>query len=129
MQQEVIQGFRLSPQQERLWLLQQADGDAYRACCAVLIEGGLNADTLIKSLERVVSRHEILRTVYRKLAEMSAPIQVITDGQPVPFDNHDLNGLEPQRQESEIETIIRKERRRPFDLEHGPLLHASLIRL
>src|SRR5436305_12537240 len=32
------QGFQLSPQQKRLWLLQQ-DSRAYRAQCAVLIEG------------------------------------------------------------------------------------------
>ena len=129
MQQEAIQGFRLSPQQERLWSLQQADRDAYRACCAVLIEGDLKADTLIKSFERILSRHEILRTVYHELAEMSAPIQVITDSQSISLDDYDLSGMEPQRQESETKAIIRNERRRSFDLKNGPLLAASLIRI
>jgi amino acid adenylation domain-containing protein/non-ribosomal peptide synthase protein (TIGR01720 family) len=129
MQQESIQGFRLSPQQERLWLLQQADPDAYRADCAILIEGDLKAGTLINALEHIVSRHEILRTVYHKLAEMTAPVQVITDSLTVSFEEHDLIGWEARKQEAAIKTIIQKERRQAFDFENGPLLRASLIRL
>jgi hypothetical protein len=43
MQELSIEGFRLSPQQKRLWLLQQAGySQPYRVQCAVLIEGNLN---------------------------------------------------------------------------------------
>ncbi len=38
---QTLQGFRLSPQQKHLWLLQQ-DSSASRASCAIRIEGNLN---------------------------------------------------------------------------------------
>lgn len=52
MQQAVINGFRLSPQQGRLWLLQQ-DSLAYRAQCALLLEGCLRPEVLRGCLKRL----------------------------------------------------------------------------
>jgi hypothetical protein len=40
MEKEIIEGFRLSPQQRRLWSLQQGGRDApYCAQCAVRVVG------------------------------------------------------------------------------------------
>ena len=75
MQREVIEGFRLSPQQKHLWLLQQ-ESLAYRAQCAVLLEGTLHPENLQKALSKIVERHEILRTTYRCLPGMAVPLQV-----------------------------------------------------
>ena len=72
-----IQGFRLSPQQERLWRL--TGGTAGRAACAVLLRGGLDLDALRHALERVVARHEILRTSFLLLPGMAIPLQVISE--------------------------------------------------
>ena len=42
-QNEISEGFRLSPQQKHLWLVQELGYcPAYRAQCAILIEGNLN---------------------------------------------------------------------------------------
>jgi hypothetical protein len=49
MQTQTLEGFRLSPQQKRLWLLQQ-DSLAYRAQCAIQIKGKLNAEILKEAL-------------------------------------------------------------------------------
>src|SRR5438128_615680 len=38
MQEEVIEGFRLSPQQRNLWLIQKKS-QAFRSECAILIDG------------------------------------------------------------------------------------------
>ena len=65
MQMDVIEGFRLSPQQRHLWSLQQAGDELpYRAQCAVLIEGSLNLQVLRATLRDVSDRYEILRTTF-----------------------------------------------------------------
>ena len=74
---EEMQGFRLSPQQKHLWQLQETDKLPYRSQCAVLIEGNLDISSLKLALEKVVNRHEILRTNFHCLPGMSIPFQVI----------------------------------------------------
>jgi hypothetical protein len=75
MQQDSIQGFRLSPQQRHLWLLQRCqDTLPYRAQCAALIEGNLHIARLRAAIGRVAGRHEILRTTFRCLPGMLVPL-------------------------------------------------------
>ncbi|MGE5321731.1 MAG: amino acid adenylation domain-containing protein, partial [Actinomycetota bacterium] len=76
-----IQGYRLSSQQERVWLLEQAEGSpTCRVRCDVLIQGPLDRHRLEAALADVVARHEILRTSFSIFPGMSNPLQVI--GQP-----------------------------------------------
>lgn len=74
---EDVQGFRLSPQQRRTWSLWRGDGPAYGVHCAVSLEGMLDEDLLTRALQRVIDRHEILRTEFRSLPGMHFPVQVI----------------------------------------------------
>ncbi|HEY9799811.1 MAG TPA: amino acid adenylation domain-containing protein, partial [Leptolyngbyaceae cyanobacterium] len=71
-----VQGFQLSPQQKRLWLLQQ-ENSVYRACCAVLITGNLQVNVLKDALQKVVDRNEILRTKFYRPQGIKIPVQVI----------------------------------------------------
>jgi hypothetical protein len=43
MQSQTLEGFRLSPQQKRLWFLQQ-DSVAYRVQAAIRIEGNVKVE-------------------------------------------------------------------------------------
>ncbi|NEQ20724.1 MAG: hypothetical protein F6K28_16110, partial [Microcoleus sp. SIO2G3] len=74
-----IEGFQLSPQQKHLWQLQQFGDSPYRSYCAVLIEGNLDIKTLKAAVEKIVDRHEILRTTYQCLPGMTIPLQAIAD--------------------------------------------------
>ena len=77
MQQQVIEGFRLSPQQQRLWRLR--DGCAAgTAQCVLNLAGDLSVPALEQALSAVVARHEILRTRFERLPGMEMPIQVIS---------------------------------------------------
>ncbi len=88
MQQQVIEGFRLSPQQQRLW--SQTGGAAGRAWCALALQGDLRVQSLERALLRVVERHEILRTRFERLPGMEVPIQVISDAPYVDFRQAEL---------------------------------------
>jgi amino acid adenylation domain-containing protein len=128
MQQEVINGFRLSPQQRRVWLLQQGSS-AYRAQSALLIEGDLRPEALKEAMSRIVRRHEILRTTFHSLPGMKLPVQAPPEETALSW--HNLDSSDPQRLEQAdwIEELFREDRRRPFDFSQGPLLRAFLLRL
>ncbi|MBW4457034.1 MAG: AMP-binding protein, partial [Nostoc indistinguendum CM1-VF10] len=130
MKEEIIEGFGLSPQQKHLWLLQQFDhSPAYRTQCAIAIEGNLNTKVLKAALGNVVNRHEILRTTFRCLPEMTIPLQVISDSSLPSVHDYNLSGWEPQEQDARVEALFYEARRLTFDFEKGPLLCISLINL
>ncbi|MEH2238964.1 non-ribosomal peptide synthetase [Nostoc sp.] len=130
MQVESMEGFRLSPQQEHLWLLQQIDQSwAYRSDCAILIAGNVDINNLELALQDVVNRHEILRTSFTCLSGMTIPVQVITDSKVILDNNDDLSNLNPQEQEAKIEARFQKNHQQVFDFEQGLILHTSLLTL
>ena len=128
IQQDTLEGFRLSPQQQRVWLAQRADGErAYCARCEFAIEGELDAGRLERALQRVVERHEILRTAFRTIPGMTVALQVVWD-HPANFKYIDL------RDQSEDAEVSNKERvfeahASGFDFDQGKLLRASLLAL
>jgi amino acid adenylation domain-containing protein len=129
-QKEAVEGFRLSPQQKHLWLLQQEEpGRPYCAQCAVLIEGNFDPKILAAALRNVFDRHEILRTTFVCLPGMSTPAQVIRDGAIPSIDFHDLTGWGVAEQEARIEALFQEANLLPFDFERGPLARLSLVAL
>ncbi len=129
MKNEIIEGYRLSPQQKHLWSLQQFDStQPYRAQCVILIEGNLDPKRLELALQNVVNRHEILRTTFRCLPGMTIPLQVITDSSTLPIHYHDLRDLDTQEQEVKSEALFNDELlQRSLTLEDGISLYASLV--
>ncbi len=75
-----LQGFRLSPQQRRVWSLQKARGGAALAArLTALIEGDLDRAAIERAVEAVTARHEVLRTSFRCPPSMSVPVQIVED--------------------------------------------------
>src|ERR1044072_2608445 len=97
MQKETVQSYRLSPQQERLWLLQQKQPAAYRAQCSWLLEGPLDQARLRAALDALVARHEILRTSFQNLPDVLLPVQVISDATADSSLVYELVQLEPNQ--------------------------------
>jgi amino acid adenylation domain-containing protein len=124
-----IEGFQLSPQQEHLWLLhQQGGGPAYRAQCAISIEGELDKNRLRDAIDAVMQRHEILRTTFRNLPEMTLPLQVIGEGE-IEWDEEDLSRLADDEKAACIDEIFRQLGKQTFDFENEKLVQASLLKL
>jgi amino acid adenylation domain-containing protein/FkbM family methyltransferase len=123
-----IEGFRLSPQQRHLWMLQQANpNQSFNAQCAILIEGDLDRAALHAAMQHIVSRHEILRTTFRYLPGMSVPLQVIGADPMVSIDDRRLDDLGPHEQAAQVEALFHELSERRFDLAQGPMLHGSLV--
>ncbi len=123
MQDTNIEGFRLSPQQKHLWLLQQNGYEpAYRVHGSILIEGTINPEALKATLETVVHRYEILNTTFHQVPGLTIPVQVINHSNGLLLTEHNLSELRSQEKETKLETLLREERQLQFDLEQGPLL-------
>lgn len=122
MQPEVIQGFRLSPQQKRLWLL--GDNAAYHGQVAIEIEGKLVTEILKASLDQVIAGNEILRTTFSSLPGMKLPVQVVAESSQPSWRRVDLNG---SKEETSVVDLLEEDRRKPFDLEHGPTVRCTLV--
>ncbi len=127
---EFIEGFRVSPQQSRLWLLQQSGGSApFIAQCSVAIEGALSTTALQAAIYQVIARHEILRTTFCVLPSMTIPLQAVSDFARVDFSELDFSSLPSDRQAQKIEEIIAGDSAAPFRFDNGPLIRARLAKL
>src|ERR1700733_6828925 len=69
-----IHGYRLSPQQKRLW---SRDCARQRSEMFLRLEGDLDPDRLRESLRVLVARHSILRTSFEVPEGVSMPVQVV----------------------------------------------------
>ena len=128
-EQDVVEGFRLSPQQKHLWLLQESGSLPFRSHYAALIEGGVDAEALRAGLELAVSRNEILRTTFRCLSGLTLPLQIVEEAASPSWEERDLRQLAPAQRDGALRELVEEAARMPFDLERGPLLRVWLARL
>ncbi|HEV7518607.1 MAG TPA: condensation domain-containing protein, partial [Thermoanaerobaculia bacterium] len=122
----------LSFAQERLWFLDQLEpgSAAYNIPAALRLSGRLERSAvaaLAAGLGEIVRRHEALRTTFRPGAQ--GPVQVFVPALAARLPAVDLAGLPDGPARAESRRLARGEAARPFDLAHGPLLRASLLRL
>ncbi|HJT65158.1 MAG TPA: condensation domain-containing protein, partial [Pyrinomonadaceae bacterium] len=128
--QQEVEGFSLSPQQRRLWALQQTSAtQPYRVQGALLIEGALDRKRLDVAWRRTSQRHEILRTTFHVLPAMTFPVQVLAGDAAVIEQTRDLSDLDPEDQEVAIAGIEQELKQQPFDLQQGPPFRLSLVKL
>lgn len=128
MPNKITQGFRLSPQQKRLWSLQQYSS-AYFAQCALLVEGNLKQEVLKAALQQIIFRHGILRTTFHCLSGMKIPMMDVENSSILSWDNINLSHYEPKEISSKIAELFQAAASLTLDFEHGTMLHISLLTL
>ncbi|GAA3067059.1 hypothetical protein GCM10020254_08310 [Streptomyces goshikiensis] len=117
-----------SSAQERLWFLDELYGAnaAYNVAFAVRLDGPLRLDVLRESLDRLVARHEALRTRYTKRGERL--FQVIAPVLTLDVPCVDLSGFDEAGAEAEVRGRLAAESRVPFSLTTEPLVRARVYR-
>jgi non-ribosomal peptide synthetase component F/acyl carrier protein len=121
--------FPASFAQRRLWFLDQlTPGDvSYNVPGAVEIEGEIDTGALERSLQEIVRRHESLRTLFQ--AHQGEAQQVIHAEVDLALEILDLCSLPDVERLPQAERLTRAKSISPFDLQHGPLFRATLLRL
>jgi len=121
--------FPLSYAQQRLWFLEQMRPGlpVFNITPVVRLEGQLDVPALERTLSEIVHRHEALRTTFT--LEEGRPVQRVQAAEKISLPVIDLRGLAEEERAGEAKRLAAEEAQRPFDLERGPLLRITLIRL
>ena len=119
--------YDLSHAQRRLWILSQIEegSAAYNIPLHQLFEGELDLKSLEEAIARLVQRHESLRTTFVTID--GEPRQKIHEQMNVQVGFVDLTD-KPQARET-ARKLGHEEARKPFDLEKGPLVRVTLVKL
>ncbi|BAZ21895.1 amino acid adenylation domain-containing protein [Kalymmatonema gypsitolerans NIES-4073] len=119
----------LSFAQERIWLLSQLEPDNpfYNELVPLRFHGHLNIVALEQSLNKIIARHEALRTNFRSCDEQ--PVQVIAESLTLSVPVVDLTELPESEREIACQQLATAEATRPFDLASSPLIRASVVKL
>jgi amino acid adenylation domain-containing protein len=110
--------------QELLWLLQRAapESSAYNVAEQWHIEGALDVDALRRALDKLIVRHEALRTTFGEADGVAT--QTVGAPRTVPFELIDL----PSQAGIDTASAVRDAVRASFDLSSDLLLRATVIR-
>jgi hypothetical protein len=130
LEREIIEGYQLSPQQKRLWLLQQDEPNSpYRANCAVRLAGSLQPPVLRRAVSNIVRRHDVLRTSFQRHPGVKIPVQVIAEEAEPAWFSFDLTQFDSQTQRERCDELYRQEQDHPLDLTRSSQLRLTLVKL
>ena len=126
--EEDIFVFPTSFTQERLWLLEQLRGEKsiYNLAGALHLRGRLQIAALKQALAEIVERQEILRTTFPLVD--GSPVQAIAPRLPVPMAIVDWQKMPKAQQWDELQKLIAREVKQPFDLARCPLWRLKVIK-
>ncbi len=121
--------FRVSPAQQRLWLAHQHDPGlrAYNVPVAYVIEGPLHLDAFDRACQALLSRHEVLRTVF--VTHQGEPRQWVRPFVAGTFAPAYEDWRHLPDGDERVAALFAASSAGVFDLENGPLCRMRLIRL
>ncbi|HWO17375.1 MAG TPA: amino acid adenylation domain-containing protein [Kofleriaceae bacterium] len=120
------------PQRE-VWLAHRLGPEAslaYNESVSLHLRGELDTIALRSALRELPARHDALRATIGAdgltiRAPLAAPAATVLADVPL----HDLEALPPEARKAELAELARRHVSEPFDLEHGPLVRAELVRM
>ncbi|HEY9841736.1 MAG TPA: amino acid adenylation domain-containing protein, partial [Candidatus Obscuribacterales bacterium] len=118
---------RLSYAQERMWFMDQLQPDSaiYNIPTLIRLEGLLDAPSLEKGFQTLIGRHASLRTRFESRADQV--FQIVDAQSDFRLEIVDLCDLADA--ETEARSLAQAEAHAPFDLAHGPLIRARLLKI
>ena len=123
------QFYPVSHAQRRMWILYQMEEKqtAYNVCGAYAFEGEFNRDAFGYALEKVIRKHEILRTTFITVA--GTHYQKINSPETLGFQVEDIDLSHEAQAEQLAMARMHKALQVIFDLEKGPLFTIKLFRV
>lgn len=120
--------FPMSMAQQRLWLIEQLEPGrhAYHVPLVFRLRGSIDPQALEHALNEIIARHEVLRTTFGMLD--GEPKQIIAPLLRLAIPTEDLSILPADQRERESLSRVGRHVKQHFNLRHGPLLRAALLR-
>jgi len=127
---EIAESYPLSSSQLRLWVLSQFKdtSSAYNIPNSVVLTGDYNIENFVTAINLTIDRHEILRTIFKEDDEGEIRQWVLSREElDFAIDYQDFTTYADKDQL--IKSYIQKDAFKDFDLEKGPLLRASILKV
>ncbi|MCD4691423.1 MAG: amino acid adenylation domain-containing protein, partial [Calditrichales bacterium] len=124
-----VKTFPVSYAQQRLWFLDQFEPGSpyYNIPIALRLKGPFNLDLFKKTIQHIVNRHESLRTTF--ISKNGKPLQALTPVLTLQIPVEDISHLPTKEREDKTIELATQEARKPFNLEKGPLMRVSVIKV
>lgn len=119
--------YPLSHAQKSLWYIYQSapSSSAYNTAMAVRLKFKVDEEKLKYTYQVLIARHPLLRTVFYENdnSEYHEPYQKVLAFQKIHFEKIDASTWSSEK----LKAIVKQNHQRPFDLENGPVIRASLF--
>jgi acyl transferase domain-containing protein len=125
---------RPAPTQRRIWVFDRLSASnaearaAYNESVVFSLAGALDRGALQGTLDYILARHEILRTNYVE-DEQGDPVAVVSEQATLPIQAYDLEAVPTEAAQRCFREIHAATIGKAFDLAHGLLARAALVRL
>ncbi len=119
----------LTALQKRWWFLCAAypGGSSPLVGLVHRLRGPLDVDAWKRSVDTIVNRHEILRTLFRDHGD--GPVQIVGPAEGLALQVIDLRHLPEAQREDHARRLLHDRRSVSLDLQTGPLVDSCLLRL
>jgi amino acid adenylation domain-containing protein len=126
---ETLPWFPTSLDQERLWFIDQMEpgNPAYNIHTSTRLTGPMDAGMMRRAINASIARHEVMRTTLRVVD--GRPVQVVAPTLEIDLPVTDLTSVPEAEREAAGQRAAVDAAAVKFDMERGPLVRATLIRL
>ena len=121
--------YSLSPMQEGMLFhsLMDKDSRAYFWQTLLSLQGDIDREILEKSINRVICRYDVLRTVFLS-EDLKQPLQAVIKERRLKVDYRDISHLNRDKREELVKEFCRKDREKGFDLSKDLLMRIALFK-
>ena len=129
LEDQQVYYFPMSFAQQRLWLFQQLqpESTAYNITGALRLSGNLDIQALEQALQKIVQRHEILRTTFREVQD--EPSQCVQADANLILEQQVLAETSLNEQLQICHQTAARLAKHVFDFQAGPLIKLQLLTL
>ena len=119
----------LSYAQQRLWFLEKMglSSNTYNVPLIFNIVGKLDYVALQTTINKIIARHETLRTTFSEIN--GTPVQIIKPSFELQLPKKDLSGLTPSEATTKLQQLLQQENEQKFNLEVDPPIRTQLYQL
>ena len=130
MSENIKDIYPLSPMQQGMLFhsIYAPETNLYTEQLACKFVGDLKIDIFQTAWQKVVQRHDILRSAF-VWEDLEEPLQAVYDEVDLPFDILDWSAKGPEEQKKAFEQLVAKEHKEGLELSEAPLMRFTLIRL
>ncbi|MCY7900089.1 non-ribosomal peptide synthetase [Bacillus inaquosorum] len=108
--------------------LMDVSSKAYVEQTSFTITGNLCIDSFQKSLNLLVSRYDIFRTIFiKEVQDLTGPQQIVLSNRELTVYREDFSHLADHEQQALIDAFMTKDREKGFNLQKDPLMRLALF--